>query len=122
MGDVPSHGKPSARRTTEVPKPAVYRITGVRRGLSEDVGARQRRYLLSMGIRTACFLLAIVTTGWLRWALLSGAVLLPYLAVVVANAGREPSGSMPTTAIYDPRRVLEAPPAADPPPDRPPAP
>ena len=64
----------------------VYKITGVRRGLTEDVGARQKRYLISMGVRTLCFLLAVVTSGWLRWAFIAGAVLLPYIAVVLANA------------------------------------
>jgi hypothetical protein len=89
----------------------VYRITGVRRGLSEDVRGRQRRYLISMGVRTLCFLLALVTSGWLRWAFLSGAVLLPYVAVVLANAGREPNSAMPGVAVHDPARVLEAGPA-----------
>ena len=42
-----------------------------------------------MGIRTACVIAAIVTPGWMRWVFLAGAVALPYLAVVVANAGRE---------------------------------
>ena len=42
-----------------------------------------------MGIRTACVLAAIVVPGWPRWFLIAGAVVLPYLAVVVANAGRE---------------------------------
>lgn len=42
-----------------------------------------------MGIRTACVLAAIVVPGWPRWVFLAGAVILPYLAVVVANAGRE---------------------------------
>jgi hypothetical protein len=42
-----------------------------------------------MGIRTACVLGAILVPGWPRWVLLAGAVVLPYLAVVIANAGRE---------------------------------
>ena len=39
-----------------------------------------------MGIRTVCFVLAIVTTGPLRWILVAAAVFLPYVAVVLANA------------------------------------
>lgn len=42
-----------------------------------------------MAIRTACVLGAIVIPGWPRWVLVAGAVILPYLAVVIANAGRE---------------------------------
>lgn len=67
----------------------VFRITHARTPLSQEIVGRRRRYLFSMGIRTACFLGAIVAHGWLRWVLLVGAVILPYVAVVVANAGRE---------------------------------
>lgn len=72
----------------------VYRITGVRRGLAEDQSDRSRRYLISMGIRTVCFLGAVVAHGWLRWVLIVAAVVLPYLSVVFANAGRERSETL----------------------------
>ncbi|HEY8112593.1 MAG TPA: DUF3099 domain-containing protein, partial [Actinomycetes bacterium] len=65
----------------------VYEITGARRGLTDDVTRRQIRYAISMGIRTVCFVLAIVTHGWLRAVLLVGALVLPYLSVVYANSG-----------------------------------
>jgi hypothetical protein len=65
-------------------------ITSVRRGLSEDVGSRTRRYLMLMGIRTTCFVFAVAfTSGWLRWVCVVGAIVLPYVAVIGANAGRE---------------------------------
>ena len=67
----------------------VYRITHAKTPLSQDIGGRTRRYLWSMGIRTGCFVAAIVAHGWLRWGLLAGALVLPYIAVVFANAGRE---------------------------------
>jgi hypothetical protein len=67
----------------------VFTITEAQRGLSVEQVGRQRRYLVSMGIRTACVLGAILVPGWPRWVLLAGAVVLPYLAVVIANAGRE---------------------------------
>jgi hypothetical protein len=67
----------------------VFTITDAQRGLTPDQEGRARRYLFSMGLRTVCFVGAVITTGWLRWALIVGAVTLPYLAVVVANAGRE---------------------------------
>jgi len=69
--------------------PEVYSITGARSGLSEDVSGRTRRYLISMGIRTACFVAAVLVHGPLRWVLIACALLLPYVAVVAANAGRE---------------------------------
>ncbi len=67
----------------------VFTITDAQRALSVEQTGRTRRYLISMGIRTVCVLAAIVVPGWPRWFLIAGAVVLPYLAVVVANAGRE---------------------------------
>ena len=77
--------QPVNRRSDE----SVHRITTAQTGLSQEQKARTRRYLISMGIRTVCFLAAVITTGWVRWVFLAGAVFLPYLAVVMANAGRE---------------------------------
>lgn len=72
-----------------VDEDGVYRITHARTPLSQEIVGRRRRYLFSMGIRTACFVGGILVHGWLRWVLMVGAVVLPYIAVVVANAGRE---------------------------------
>ncbi len=69
----------------------VYRITNAGVGLSEEQAGRQRRYLISMGVRTMCFIGAILASGPLRWVLFFLAVVLPYVAVVIANAGRERS-------------------------------
>ena len=67
------------------------RITSAGRSHSEDIAGRQRRYLFSMGIRTACFILAIVFRDTpAMWFFVVGAVFLPYVAVVVANAGSSP--------------------------------
>lgn len=77
------------------PSKPVYEITGARRRLTEDVSRRQIRYAISMGIRTVCFILAIVTHGWLRAVFLVAALVLPYLSVVYANSGREPLRSGP---------------------------
>lgn len=70
-------------------EPEVFSISRVETGLTEDQSGRQRRYLYSMGLRTACFVGGIMTEGVLRWVLIVGAVVLPYFAVVIANAGRE---------------------------------
>jgi hypothetical protein len=75
----------------------VYEITAARRGLTEDIRYRQRRYVISMSIRTVCFVLAIVTTGTLRWTFFVLALVLPYLSVVFANSGREPAHPAPPT-------------------------
>lgn len=72
-------------------QPDAVRITTAPAARSADIAARQRRYLMSMAIRTVCFVGAVaVGPGWLRWVLIVGAVFLPYVAVVLANAA--PSG------------------------------
>jgi len=67
----------------------VFTITEAQRGLSVEQVKRQRRYLLSMIIRTLCVVAAILIPGWPRLVLIAAAIVLPYLAVVIANAGRE---------------------------------
>ncbi|MGN6599858.1 MAG: DUF3099 domain-containing protein [Actinomycetes bacterium] len=103
-------------RRVEKPReePEVFSISGARKSVTEDVSARQRRYLISMGVRTACFVLAVVVSGPLRWVFLVGAVILPYLSVVFANAGREPAGDPPPTVTLETRTAIESRPAATP--------
>ncbi len=67
----------------------IFDITGAQRGFSADQSARRRRYFISMMIRTACFILTVILPSPFRWFALLGAVTLPYIAVVIANAGRE---------------------------------
>jgi hypothetical protein len=63
------------------------RITTAPTSAGDDLDRRRRRYLFSMAIRTACFLGAVVVgPGWLRWVLVVGAFILPYIAVVMANS------------------------------------
>ena len=73
---------------------SVHVVTQARRSLSDDIAYRQRRYLLMMGIRTACFVIALVLFinhfGWLAAIPAVGAIFIPYIAVVFANGGREP--------------------------------
>jgi hypothetical protein len=74
-------------------KPQVQSITSTRASLGDDIDRRARRYALQMGLRTVCFLGAVFTWGRVPGpvsvALLVGAIVLPYVAVVLANAGRE---------------------------------
>ncbi len=77
-------------------------ITSASRSHSEDLRARERRYVISMGIRTLCFLLALVfREHWVVWFFLAAAIFLPYVAVVVANAGAAPDPVTDDHA-YDP--------------------
>ena len=92
-------------------QPEVFRITGARQGLQEDVRGRQRRYVISMLVRTVAVLLTVVLWNVERPLAIATLVLgaiLPYIAVVIANAGRENAPSMPSAYLLDsPRRVLE---------------
>lgn len=49
------------------------------------------KYVIMMGIRVVCFVAMILVTpyGWYTWVFAAGAVLLPYVAVVIANVGQE---------------------------------
>jgi hypothetical protein len=65
--------------------------------MSDDIAYRQRRYLIMMGVRAVCFVVAVVLfvnhAGWLTAIPLIGAIVIPYFAVVFANGGREPTGT-----------------------------
>jgi Protein of unknown function (DUF3099) len=85
-------------------------ITSARAGKSAEISRREVRYLLSMGIRTACFVLAFVVSGPLRWVLVAGAVFLPYVAVVIANTSTHRETPPIAPFVPDDTRALEPPP------------
>ncbi|MFI8310645.1 DUF3099 domain-containing protein [Streptomyces microflavus] len=101
------------RKSDEV---EVFRITEARQGLADDVRGRQRRYMISMSVRTVSVVLAAVLWNVERHVAIVGlalGVLLPYVAVVIANAGRESAPSLPSAYLTAPvRPAVEAAPAA----------
>lgn len=93
-----------------------FRITGARQGLTEDVRGRQRRYVISMAVRTVAVLLTVVLWNVERPVAIATLVLgmaLPYIAVVIANAGRENVPSLPKTFVAGPTRTMLPPGDAD---------
>lgn len=66
------------------------RITTAATSRAADIATRQRRYLWSMSLRSACFIgagvAALTGVAWLWPILIVGALVLPYIAVVLANA------------------------------------
>ncbi|MFG2935636.1 DUF3099 domain-containing protein [Streptomyces sp. NPDC048282] len=94
----------------------VFRISGARTGLTEDVRGRQRRYIISMSVRTVAVIMAATLWNVERYvavvALVLGA-LLPYVAVVIANAGRERPPSLPSTFGVAPTRLMITAPRAE---------
>ncbi len=91
-------------------EPEPIRITtAARTSRSDDISGRQRRYVISMSIRTLCFVLAVVFRGhWYMWAFITASFVLPYVAVVMANAGAptDPGGPEPFDVDAD-RRALD---------------
>lgn len=79
----------------------VQSVTTAPESLEAEQRARIRQYLVTMGIRTACFVLAVILSGWMRWTAVALAIVLPYVAVVFANAVRvRPAGSLnPVTPV-----------------------
>jgi len=82
----------------------------------DDENLRIRNYLLTMGVRLACVILCavVVPYGWHTAVFAVGAIFLPYIAVVIANAssGRRVSEAVPPDA---PRIEAAAPDRDDPP-------
>lgn len=86
-------------------------ITSAGRSRQWEIHRRELRYLASMGFRVVCFLLAVlVFHGWLRYLLVGVAVVLPWVAVVVANGGPAPERGTPVT--FDPARAAQEVPTA----------
>ncbi|MGH3510124.1 MAG: DUF3099 domain-containing protein [Nocardioidaceae bacterium] len=91
-------------------QPDAVRITSAAQGHSVDLGHRQRRYMISMGIRTACFVLAVLSIGhWWMWVLLAASFVLPYVAVVMANTGATTDPGGPEPVVPRPKGALEEP-------------
>ena len=85
---------------------AAHLVTEARRPRSEDIAYRERRYLIMMGFRVACFVLTIALfaagAGWFAAIPAVGAITIPYFAVVFANGGREPTSTRGFRA-YEPK-------------------
>ena len=66
------------------------RITTAGASPQVDLARRQKKYIIAMTIRTLCFIGAAISGAagihWLWPFLILGAIVLPYIAVVMANA------------------------------------
>lgn len=88
-------------------KHLVPAVTSLPQSPQAEADHRVRRYALTMTIRIVCFALMMFVQpyGWYTWVFAAAAAVLPYIAVVFANAG---SDSTETTA-ESPLQELEAP-------------
>lgn len=87
----------------------VQSVTSAPESRTEDQARRLKRYLVTMGIRTVCFVLLVVVDEWYRWFFAAGAVFLPFFAVVAANAvkPRVVGRVRPVVPGVDDTRLLE---------------
>jgi hypothetical protein len=83
--------------TTAPPSPALERRS------------RERRYLITMALRLVCFILAIVLYGvglrWIAAFAVAGSLVLPWVAVIAANAPKRAGPGEPS--LYAVRKAAE---------------
>jgi hypothetical protein len=97
-----------ARRSQEEP----YLVTTAPQAPRDELAARQRRYLWTMGIRVVFFILAIILfevipgARALRFAVAAVAMILPWVAVVAANAGPQRKRGRPSTFAPTPPKAI----------------
>ncbi|WP_372699312.1 DUF3099 domain-containing protein [Arthrobacter sp. JSM 101049] len=77
------------------------RITDADEARSADMHSRTVKYTISMSVRLACFIAAFFVHGWLQVVMLVLAVILPYFAVIVANASGADLDKRTTSNYYD---------------------
>jgi hypothetical protein len=86
-------------------------VTTAAKSPREEQRERERRYLVTMGVRVVCWIGAIVLFGLgLRWEggiAVAGSLVLPWIAVIAANAGPKPTVERPSLYRRDAPRELE---------------
>ncbi|MBV1778596.1 DUF3099 domain-containing protein [Paeniglutamicibacter sp. ABSL32-1] len=104
----------------------VHRITEAQESHTVEQHSRVLKYTISMSVRLACFIAAFFVHGWLQWTFLAAAIVLPYVAVVIANGGADVTKRQPPAEYFagdGPRPLASggtagtAPASADPEPD-----
>lgn len=94
-----------AGRVTRADEPVL--VTTAAKSPRDEQRERQRRYLITMGIRVVCFILAIVLVGvGLRWEAaiaVAASLILPWVAVIAANAGPRRVSETPSLYAGEPR-------------------
>jgi hypothetical protein len=82
-------------------------ITDLGSSRTAEIRARERRYVITMLFRALCFIAAVlIFHGAARWFAVCVAMVLPWLAVVLANA---PDSRKSEHAAYEPPAPRETP-------------
>ncbi|MGO4257108.1 DUF3099 domain-containing protein [Marmoricola sp. RAF53] len=86
----------------------VVEITSAPTSRFDEIDHRERRYLVSMAVRTACFIGAIVVFQW-SWVasaiLMLASFLLPLISVVIANSASPRIGGTPVDPGFTHREL-----------------
>ena len=69
--------------------PEVQAITNAAAPHSEEMHQRMVKYAITMGIRMVCLAAIFVFDGWFKLIPIIGAVVLPWVAVIIANGGAD---------------------------------
>lgn len=106
-------GNPSRRSVVKRQAYQPILITDAARSQDDQLNSRQKRYVLMMGIRVACLVVGAILVGaqapllWLWLPLCGlGMVLIPWLAVLLAN-DRPPKEQHRLAGKFQPRRRVE---------------
>jgi len=84
-------------------------ITALPPSPDDERRTRMVRYTIAMSVRLVCLILAVVVPDWWKVIPIIGAVVLPYIGVVIANnVSRGPS-----TAVARPGAVVRVEPGKD---------
>ena len=81
-------------------EPDVLSITAAPEAHSDEMRTRMIKYATAMGIRMVCLVLVFVFPGWFKLIPIIGAVLLPWVAVVIANGGSD-INTIDTSALLE---------------------
>ena len=93
-------------------RPPAVVITSAAQSRREELRRRELRYVLTMAVRVVAFILAVILFhGVLRWVAVFLALVLPWLAVVIANAPLRATGGSP--APVTPRGAASLPSAPE---------
>lgn len=63
-------------------------VTSLPQSPDEERRGRMLKYSIAMGVRMICVILAFSIPFWWRWIFVAAALILPYIAVVIANTVR----------------------------------
>lgn len=72
---------------TTVPRTSVQSATALPLSSVESRRDRMRKYSIAMSMRMVCLILVLALPGWWKLVFALGAVVFPWVAVVIANVG-----------------------------------